>query len=133
MLSVACNRQILERDIMSYDIGKSLGISEKKPSIWNCVYQNNILAAALQIPDAVEGVKKLKKFRLIFITTRPESTRSQTELWLDSNRLKYKNLYFINGEDKEIWDGPVDILVEENLERAIQNACTGIYSILLGT
>jgi len=131
ILSQECKHHISEDDIYCHDIGKALGISEKMPAIWDDIYRRNVLIEAPPVKGAIDGLNRLHVYKIVFITSRPECTKAQTEQWFEMHQISHENLIFVKNRDKNIEEQFIDILVEDDLEQVNKNSENELLTILL--
>lgn len=130
LLSDACGRPVRHEDITQYDIGKSLHIEHLMNNIWKRVHDDNLWLSAPPISGALNGLKQLGDYRLVFVTGRPEeTTRGFTERWLDANKIQYEQLYFASGS-KQVSDLDCIAFIDDHLDHIREAAEAGVRTLL---
>jgi uncharacterized HAD superfamily protein len=130
LLSKYCGRSVCYSDIRCFDIGKALKIEDKMEDIWTEVDNGNILRVAPPIKGAIIGLSELSEHDIWLVTSRPKSSRSDTELWLRENRVEFDKLKFVDTGDKVPVVRALDVFLEDSLETACAVAEAGIDSLL---
>lgn len=130
LLSKVCGYTVTDDQIYCFDIGKALNIESKMESIWNEVYNSDLLRGAPAIDGAIEGMSRIKEKYIWLITGRPEKTRSDTEYWLKRNDIKYDKLEVGGSYKAAVSNKNIDIFIDDNFEQAQLTAEAGIYTLL---
>lgn len=137
------SRNIKFEDLFTYSLWKPLGISKKEAFELAEEYYSSHLFDNLELVEgAEEGIKELNvDHKLVFITSRPDHIKEKTEVFfkkifpnLNLEVVYSSNSYLeTNGKTKsEICKNQgVDVLIEDDIDYALDCADNGIRLILL--
>jgi len=137
------NKNVEFEDLFTYSLWKPLGISRKDSlELAEEYYSSDSFDNIKLVQGAEEGVKKLKEnHELVFITSRPAPVREKTEISLrrffpelNLEIIYSSNSYAeTNGKTKgDICNElEIDLMIEDDLEHALDCAEKGIKVILL--
>jgi uncharacterized HAD superfamily protein len=108
-----------EKDVCYHDLGLVLGISKEEK---NTMIRETLLEDLPQIAGARDGLNRLydEGHRIIIMTARPRDSVKTTMEWLKSNSVSYSKLIFLDHDRGSLDAVDFDIVVEDNLENAIE-------------
>lgn len=129
LLSKACGYNVTHADITKYDIGKALNIEKHMGGIWKAVYTDEFLIKVPLIDGSLNGLGSIPDQSIIFITGRPEPTRSITDMWLKNNNIDSYELRFSTKGKHLNCDG-IDVFIDDYYEEASNVSATGIPTLL---
>lgn len=94
----------------------------------------NDVSLSLKVLDgAIEALNKIREYYDIdIITARFYHASKCTEIWLDSNEIRYNNLYFNAGDKLDVckWKN-IEIMIEDNPHNAMILANNNIKVLLI--
>jgi len=108
--------KISEEDIIYHDLYLVLGITKEEAIKLIELTLNMDLPL---IKDADKYIKILKKKHEIILMTARHINHEITKKWLMNNRIDYDNLYFLNEGHKYKSSLELDIIIEDNLNEAL--------------
>jgi uncharacterized HAD superfamily protein len=108
-----------EKDVCYHNLGLVLGISRRKK---NKIIRETLLEDLPLIAGASDSLNRLydEGHRIIIMTARPRDSAEATREWLKSSSIPYSKLIFSDHERGSLDALDFDIIVEDNLENAIE-------------
>jgi len=109
------------KQIISYDILKIYGITEKEYEEWYNLKGASIYENAPLAKDAKKILTQLQKeYRLIYITARPEEYRKPTMRWFEQNQLPFDRVVMTGNAYKcdDAINYQIDLFLEDHYDAA---------------
>ena len=108
--------ELKEENIIYHNLNMVLGISKEK------MIQHIETTLSMDLPlirNADKYINLLKEKNNIMILTARHVNHRLTEKWLKSNNVHYDELFFMTEGDKYKIDTDVDVIIEDNLNEAL--------------
>jgi len=113
------NLTLTEADIYCHDLSLVLGINKQER---NELIRETLLSDIEPMPKAREILMKLKSegHQIFILTARYEDLIDVTKDWLTRNGIPYFKLIHCNERQKSLSEIELDLIVEDNLEDALE-------------
>jgi len=133
-LNIFFSRDIQPRNVTSYDLREVYGIDAKQLEKFATASKIKLTDAPEPVPGALKCIDRLKNNdKVFFISARPQSLYTRTEAWLKKHKLDWDLLILLGRHDKAdtCVKLQLDVLVEDNLQNALQVSDRDITVLLL--